>query len=67
VVARSQLIVDGVGIAFHVFNLELWVVAVGVEGKDVVAIFGSLLDVGIEENDSNRTPESSVEFKNEVC
>jgi hypothetical protein len=43
------------------------VVAVGVEGKDVVAIFGSLLDVGIEENDSNRTPESSVEFKNEVC
>jgi hypothetical protein len=43
------------------------VVAVGVEGKDVVAIFGSLLDVGIEENDSNRTPESSVEFKNEFC
>ena len=65
--ARSQLIADGTGIAPHVFDLELLVVAVGVEGKDVVAIFCFLLDAGIEETDSNRNPESSVEFKNEDC
>jgi len=66
-VARSQLIIDGTGIAPHVFDLELLVVAVGVEGKEVVAIVCSLLDAGIEENDSNRNPGSSVEFEKEDC
>ena len=65
--ARSQLIVDGTGIAPHVFDLELLVVAVGVEGKDVVAIVCSLLDAEIGGNDSKRNPGSSVEFEKEDC
>ena len=65
--ARSQMIVDGTGIAPHVFDLELLVVAVGVEGKDVVAIVCSLLDAEIEGNDSKRNPGSSVEFEKEDC
>ena len=64
---RSQLIVDGTSVAPHVFDLELLVVAVGVEGKEVVAIVCSPLDAGIVENDSNRNLGSSVEFEKEDC